>query len=91
MEEQAGLSTKDAQYAICQGTYGGRGWTAQEKQTACERYQNMNSAHNNSNGLSVIAAVTIIVCIIAAVVAYIILYGKRSSQKRVKSPRKNKK
>lgn len=89
MDEQTGLSIKDAQYAICQGTYGDREWTAQEKQKACERYQDMNSAPKNSNGLSIIA-VTIIICIIVAVVAYT-LYGKRSSQKRIKSPRKNKK
>ena len=89
MDEQTGLSIKDAQYAICQGTYGDREWTAQEKQTACERYQDMSNTQNNSNGLSIIA-VTIFVCIIVAVVAYI-LYGKRNAQKRIKSPRKNKK
>ncbi len=88
MEEQTGLSTKDAQYAICRGTYGGKEWTAQEQRVACERYQDMNSTLSNSGDLGVIA-ITLIVCIIVAAAPYT-LYGRRGSRKRVKSLRKSK-
>ena len=38
MSTTKGLSIEDAQYMVCRGTYGGKTWSPQEEQAACDRY-----------------------------------------------------
>jgi len=69
MESNSGISIKDAQYAICKGTYGGRQWSATERQAACHRYEQITgvkveSSDGHADLLIVVAIVVLILTVI---------------------------
>ena len=84
----SGLTTADAQHAICQGTYGGKEWTPAEREAACQRYEQLVNEKNNPNqpDTAMITGVAIAaVLIIAALVGYFVYRRKRNTKKTKRS------
>lgn len=80
----SGLTTADAQHAICQGTYGDKEWTAAEREAACQRYEQLVNERNNPNqpDTAMVTGVAIAaVLIIAALAGYFIYRHKRNRKK----------
>lgn len=84
----SGLTTADAQHAICQGTYGGKEWTPAEREAACQRYEQIISEKNSPNqpDTAMITGLSIaIVLILAVLVGYFIHRRKRNKKKTKRS------
>ena len=82
----SGLTTADAQHAICQGTYGGREWTPAQRDAACQRYEQLINEKNNVNQPDV-ALITGVVLgaalVVAALAGYLVYRRKRTKSRRV--------
>lgn len=81
MKESSGLTTEEAQRAICKGTYGGKEWSSEERQAACLRSNevyNPNMTGNDATYVDV-ALISVGVLFVAGIVMfYLKLRQKRS-------------
>ena len=84
MENNSGVSIEDVQYAICQGTYGGKEWSEADKQAACQRYEEMTGGKSQTYDLSVALAVLAPLILVAVIYAAYRHKKKQSSNKRRK-------
>lgn len=81
-----GVSTEEVQHAICLGgSYGGKEWSASEREEACQRYEQMTGlvAPRANTGEGILMAGSIIgVVLLSAIVVYVIL--KRKTKRRAR-------
>jgi hypothetical protein len=85
-ELSSGLTTADAQHAICQGTYGDKEWTAAEREAACQRYEQLVNEKNNPNqpDTAMITGLAVAAVLIIAVLAGYFVYRRKRNKKKVK-------
>lgn len=91
METNPGLTTKDAQYSICKGTYGGKEWSSAERQAACQRYEEITGTklESSSKPSDLSAAAVTFALFITIVFAYV-LYRRKTTLKTITAPRPRK-
>lgn len=81
MKESSGLTTEDAQRAICKGTYGGKEWSSEERQAACLK---SNEVYDPSaTGSSTYVNVVLISAGVLLVTACIVVFYLKFRQKRL--------
>lgn len=83
METNSGLTTKDAQYAICKGTYANKKWSSTERQTACKKYEQLTGTKiepedNSESNLLVTGVSVLIVISLATLIVLAALKWKHS-------------
>lgn len=76
---QQGLTTEDAQHMICQGTYGGKEWSASERSAACQRHEDLQGTTSFVNLSTAIPL--LILLIIVAYISYQYVNKRRTSGK----------
>lgn len=81
MESESGLTTEDAQFAICTGTYGNKEWSATEKQTACQRYEQLSGNKPIQDGVPtyILTGTIFFILLATALFAYALYKKKRTS------------
>lgn len=85
-ENKSGVSIEQAQYQICQGTYGGKTWSTSEREAACVRYEDLTGRHLQNSGQSSSALfiyLPLAFCVLLAVLGYMV-YRKSSRRKSAK-------
>ncbi|WP_319141445.1 hypothetical protein [Streptomyces caniscabiei] len=82
----SGLTTADAQHAICQGVYGDKEWTAAEREAACQRYEQIINERNNPSqpDTAMITGVAIAAVLIIAVLAGYFAYRRKRNKQKIK-------
>lgn len=87
----SGISIEDSQYQICKGMYGGKKWSTSDRETACTRYEELTGKHIQGNEqpttLALFAPLTLIICIVALVLGYLI-YQKVKKQHPINNKHK---
>lgn len=85
MNQDAGVSSEEVQYAICTGQgYGGKKWSDSQKQEACQQYEALTGkkvALSSTPQSPDLTGVTIILTILLATVIGIILFYVRFGKK----------
>ena len=80
---ETGLTGQGAQLAICNGTYGGKDWSAAEKQKACQRYEELSGnklEYSTKSSPSIIPGMAIL-CVLLVTILSIYNQTKQERQK----------
>lgn len=92
METNSGLTTKDAQYAICKGTYANKQWSLTERQTACKKYEQLTGTkiepEDNSESNLLVIGISVLIAI--SIAALIVLTATKWSHSLNKTSRSTK-
>jgi hypothetical protein len=88
-----GLSVEDAQYAICQGTYGGKEWSSPERYAACQRYEELTnkelqSSPNSINSSAIATSLALLIIVVCLSYLYI---NKRQMSRKVNARKASRK
>lgn len=83
MAINSGLSIKDAQHAICKGTYGRKEWSSSQRQTACQRYEELTGIKLESNTQPIdLSFITIFASLLLIVIVAYVFYRHKIIRKR---------
>jgi hypothetical protein len=83
---QEGISIEDAQYMICQGTYGGKLRAPSERQAACQRYEELSGHPAPFPALDA----TLVILTLVIISSFIYLYVKKWKMRKNKSTSRQK-
>lgn len=90
MQDDNGITIEGAQYAICLGTYGGKEWTKEQKQDACQKYESLTGNKiETDNGYNYLPISMTVIILLGAVILTYVLINRKKSLKTNKHIRKN--
>lgn len=82
---ETGLTGQGAQLAICNGTYGGKDWSAAEKQKACQRYEELSGnklEYSTKSSPSIIPGMAILCVLLVTILSIYIIKRNKSAKKK---------